>query len=597
MNPRRSVPALRPRAAYATAVPHNSPSPTSGAPCTPGRPPARPRCGAALLLLLALLLAACDPARPRLATSADSLSEATLSSASLVLSNAGGGRLEWRATVDNPNVELVPERGSIDAGRSATLNLVVAGTVADPEVPLNALLSITSNGGSKAIPLSYGAVATCGRQPLASAADGGAVPVGDEVIVGYAAPSGLTSQSLASLADGARTALSAEHGLALLAVGDGTLPDLFVAPPGSDVDALVARLAADPRVAFAQRNYYVELQLAPNDPYYGSQWALASFGLEQAWDVQRGQGRRVVVAVIDSGVERDHPDLAGKVLPGYDFYKNAPGAAPYAVPASNAYYQKVSHGTHVAGIVAAWGDDGVGVAGVAFGADVVVLPIKLFDDCGSHATVDALAKAIRWAAGLPVPGAPLNPDAADVINLSLGVAGRHPALDAAAQAAWDAGAVLVAAAGNHGASGANPGVLSPANAPSVIAVGSVDEGRLRSAFSNHGPELELMAPGGFGRLTADPSGTCADERGVGVLSAVPVGAHGCMIGTSMAAPFVSGVAALLIAQGEHVAPAQVRARLRETALRGAGTSEDGYGYGIVCADAALGAATVCGAAP
>ncbi len=561
--------------------------------------------------MLTVLLSACTFESPRLGTSADTLSGAALSELSLTLRNDGGGTLEWSAETDNPYVTLrrgsranpagqnFPS-GSLGAGASETLNIVVSGTIANPDVPLGATLLITSNGGNKSIPLSYGATATCGHFGVGSASRGqGPQPVGNEILVAYRQPSGLSPQSLQLHAMQTRTDLSSEQGLRPLSVGDGLLPDVFDAPAEADVDALVAQLAADPRVAYAQRNYYVELQQAPNDAAYDSQWALSGFGLEEAWQVQSGEGGRVVVAIIDSGVDRLHQDLDGRLLEGYDFFKNAPGADPYPVSQGNLFFEKVSHGTHVAGIAAARGNDEYGVAGVAHGPNVVILPIKLFDDCGHQATVDALDKAIRWAAGLPVPGMPTNPDPADVINMSLGVPGHHPVLDAATQAAWDAGSLLVAAAGNHGGTTVNAShaVLSPANAPAVIAVGSVDEDRQRSSFSNYGTGLELMAPGGYGSASSDLRGRCGALTGVGkgpgILSSTVGVPHSCMIGTSMAAPFVTGVAALLISHGEYTTPGEVRDRLQQTALNP--NDPEQYGYGLVCADAALGAATQCGA--
>src|SRR5690606_35505872 len=163
---------------------------------------------------------------------------------------------------------------------------------------------------------------------------------------------------------------------------------------------------------------------------------------------------------------------------------------------------------------------------------------------GVNASIADLVLAIRWSAGLVVPGIASNPHPADVINLSLGVAGSYPALDAVAVDAWNAGSLLVAAAGNHTGAMPDPGVLSPANSPCVIAVGSVDSDYDASTFSNRGPQIELVAPGGFNNTGC-----------LKVVSTLPPPAtHGCMSGTSMAAPFVAGVAALVIGQGPPVTP-------------------------------------------
>src|SRR5690606_1602317 len=143
-------------------------------------------------------------------------------------------------------------------------------------------------------------------------------------------------------------------------------------------------------------------------------------------------------------------------------------------------------GTHVAGIAAAIGDNGIGITGVAYGAAIKLVPVKVFDDVGAGGSIAGLVDAIRWAAGLAINGVPPNANPAAVINMSLGVAGSHPALEAAALDAWKAGSLLVAAAGNHNAVIPDRGVLSPANAPCVIAVGSVDDDGQVSTFSNHG---------------------------------------------------------------------------------------------------------------
>lgn len=557
--------------------------------------------GLAFLLTTLLLLGGCMTTPPKLGTSADGFVGLALTGTSVTLRNEGGGRLEWRARTDHPAVSVAPARGQLGAGASVELRITVDPSGVDKGERLEAELLIESNGGDLSFRLSYestSGIGQCGAytpiELTAAHTAAAARPVGDEVIVGYRAPSGLTPQATAAAVASARVAVGDQYGLTPLRVGGSGLPDLVRAPAG-DVDAFVARLAADPRVSYVQRNYYVELQHVPTDAYYGSQWSLSSFGLEQAWDLQRGDDDPVIIAVIDSGVQRDHPDLAGgKTLLGFDFNEGAPGGDPGATHPDDPAFFEVAHGTHVAGIAAAIGDD-VGVTGVAFGPNVRILPIKVFDDRGENADIyNHLIPAIRWAAGLPVPGMPLNPDKAQIINMSLGLPGRHAALDAVTREAWDAGVLLIAAAGNHGNGIPDHGVLSPANAPCVIAVGSVDADRGVSEFSNTGVELELVAPGGFGSALSDPLLVCASTSPT-VVSTVP-GDYACMAGTSMATPFVAGVAALLMSQGDHVTPAQVRDRLSETTERAEWMSDPRlYGNGIVCADLALGANTRCGA--
>lgn len=569
----------------------------------------------ALLLLLLGLLTACTSA-PRLATSADELQGSTFDARNIAVRNVGGGVLHWTFSSDNPHVTLANQfganvtGGSIGAGQSANLHIRVQGQVVDPLVGLNARLYFDSNGGSRQVMFSAGGTGTCAAAALTSshARAREPVPVGSEILVSYRlpahAPPGSVGRAAAELsaqqvAAQSRLALGMLHGLTTLEAANGAGPDLLAAPTGTDVDALVAALAADPRVAAVQRNYYVELQWnggAPSDPFYPAQWTLNDFGVPEAWAALATPAQRdVVLAVLDSGVDTAHPDLAGKTLPGYDFFRNSPVTNPPTVMHDSAAFGNVAHGTHVAGIAAAIGDD-VGVIGVAFGPSVRVLPVKLFDDCGERGRLDTLVKAIRWASGLPVAGAPTNEHPAQIINMSLGVAGRHPVLDEATDEAWRAGVLLVAAAGNN-----STGVLSPGNGASVLAVGSVDQNRHRSAFSNYGPGLDLMAPGGFA-TTVGVEPLCAPSSSTTVLSTVPhlPGAaselnYACFAGTSMAAPFVAGVAALLMANDADLTAAQTRDILLASARFEAHMSAAEYGAGLVCADAALGATTSCGA--
>lgn len=421
-----------------------------------------------------------------------------------------------------------------------------------------------------------------------------AVPVPGELLVAYRSPAAASAFPRDGATITGRSAsvpgevsvetyaaqVRADHGLTSLdtdlSAWTQGLPERVRA---ADTERALSSLRSDPRVLYAHPNYYIETQHVPDDALYSQQWHLNDFGMREAWDAYLGSStkRDVVVAVIDTGVDPTHPDLAAKLLPGWDFNDRDADTTPGSNGAA-------AHGTHVAGIAAAIGDE-LGVAGVAFAPQVKVVPIKVFDDLGGGGTMADLIQAIRWAVGIPVSGAPLNANPAQVINLSVGVAGAFPALDAAVQVAWQSGAVVIAAAGNKIASTTDRGVLSPANAPCAIAVGSVDGNGQLSAFSITGPEVEIVAPGGYG------FGSCG-----GILSTLPGGRYGCMSGTSMATPFVAGVAALLISQGEASTPDDVRRQL------GAGTSiSRGYapetaGNGLVCADAVLGASTLCGEA-
>ncbi|MBS3965867.1 MAG: S8 family serine peptidase [Truepera sp.] len=392
-----------------------------------------------------------------------------------------------------------------------------------------------------------------------------------QLLVRYQELSGLQPQARLSIA----AAVQASFQLTLLQDGGGYGPDLVRVPPGQDVRALAALLSADPRVLYAEPNYFLYTLARPptNDPYIMQQWNMLNFGLPQAWVHETGRAS-VTIAIIDTGVYTRHQDLAGRLLPGCDFGDRDNDPNPGNVTNT--------HGTHVAGIAAATGDNGVGVAGVAY-RGVRILPVKVSRSDGRIETSD-VAHAIRWAAGLPVSGVNTNPHPAQIINISLGHSGTNPVLDSAVADARRAGAIVVAAAGNSSLSNA---IYAPANAPGALAVGSVNNDRRRSSFSNYhttGRTVDLMAPGGVG----------PGPLPVSVLSTIPGNQYGHMSGTSMAAPFVAGVAALIWSREPDLTADQVIKRLEGTAYFGSRMNRAEYGAGIVCADAALGASTTCG---
>jgi subtilisin family serine protease len=249
------------------------------------------------------------------------------------------------------------------------------------------------------------------------------------------------------------------------------------------------------------------------DPLRSHQWNLDLVQSDEAHATATGAG--ALVAVIDSGVMAVHPDLQGRLRPGYDFVDND------AVPQDGN-----GHGTHVSGIVAANADNGVGVSSVAPGA--TVLPVRVLNDDGEGDST-AVAKGIDWAVD----------QGAQVINLSLGpdvpILSDDPDFDATVDRALDRGVVVVAAAGNSGL----PACDQPSGEGRLLCVGSVDKRRNRSVFSNFGDGLGLVAPGG----SAMPG---VDED---VLSTYNDGGYAEIAGTSQATPHVAGVAALLVSKG------------------------------------------------
>lgn len=358
---------------------------------------------------------------------------------------------------------------------------------------------------------------------------------------------------------------------------------------------MAANIAAgDADVEYAEPDRILRALRVPNDAMFAQQWSLAdtAAGIRAtaAWDTSIGTG--VTVAVIDTGV-RPHADLAANLLPGYDFISDTfvagdgnqrdadaydPGdavAANYCFrgdPASPSSW----HGTHVAGIVAAVGQNATGVAGVAYGARV--LPLRALGKCGGY-TSD-IADAIVWAAGGTIAGVPANPNPARVINLSLGGGG---ACDNTTQAAIDRvrslGAVVVVAAGNESS---NVSTSSPANCRGVVAVAATGPGGGRASYSNFGTGVTLAAPGG--------------DAGGGILSTLNSGStvpasdsYAAYMGTSMATPAVSGVVALMLSANPGLTPDNVTSILQSTA-RAFPASCSQCGAGLVDAAAAVASA-------
>ncbi|TFW28244.1 S8 family peptidase [Massilia horti] len=364
-----------------------------------------------------------------------------------------------------------------------------------------------------------------------------------------------------------------------------------------EVAKVAAELAArDPMVECAEPDRIMTRLTTPNDPLYTSQWdyfeAAGGMRLPLAWDKSTGAG--VNVAVIDTGY-RPHADLAGQILPGYDFIANTafaadgdgrdsdakdPGDSVIAgqcgvgIPAQDE--PSSWHGTHVAGTIAAKTNNGVGVAGVAFGAKIV--PARVLGKCGGY-TSD-IADAIVWASGGAVSGVPANANKARVLNLSLGSTGTCDlTTQNAINSARSRGAVVVVAAGN---SNMDASTDSPANCKGVIAVAAVGRNGGKASYSNYGSVVDVAAPGG--------------DTDAGIVSTLNAGtttpgadSYGSYIGTSMATPHVAGVVALMLSKNPKLTPDEVEAKLKSTARRFPSPCA-GCGAGIVDANAAVDAA-------
>lgn len=557
------------------------------------------------LFVSLLILSGCNLVAPGGELNA-STSELTLTSriGAFTLTNEGvrSASINFSIRSDNPLISATPATGKItptQPSQAIRVEIDQSGLQAGEEV--RGTLSITSNAGDVAVSVSYTAqaqgLAFCGTAvQTASSAPGAAQriadrlvqPTGpyvpDQLLIRYHAPMTLASaqERLEGLALVA-SSVEAAYGLSSLRGVFDNRPSLVAVPDGVSLTAMLALLNADPRVAYAEPNYYLTPLSTPDDPFLEGQWNLLEFGVPEAWQVETGE-RNVVIAVIDSGVETTHEDLAVKILPGCDFFDQDNDPNPGTPNGGRA-----EHGTHVAGIAAASGNNGVGIAGIAYGDGVRILPVKVFDNTGIQGTVDSLIDAILWSAGLSISGVGVNRHPAHIINMSLsaGNAVLQSVNEATAQAKAR-GALLIAASGNaQGSQTAGQGVVSPANSPSVLAVGSVDGDYSRSSFSRYDTEaqrVDFMAPGGIGSPIL-----CS-----GIFSTIPQSTYGCQMGTSMAAPFVAGVAALILSQNPTLTPDAVTARLKDSALFTDIMTAQEYGFGVVCADRALGLSTQCG---
>jgi serine protease len=343
---------------------------------------------------------------------------------------------------------------------------------------------------------------------------------------------------------------------------------LVVTIPDGMVQPVLQALATNPLVEYVTPNYFLELYSTPDDPLYKYQWNFSLINVEPAWNISTGDG--VTVAVVDTGVNPTGRDGFGnRLLRGYD-----------AILGIQNFWQDANdHGTHVAGTIAQETNNGVGVAGIAFNAKI--LPVKVLPRKGSSLiALNWVVDGINWAAD----------HGADIINLSLGGANPAQPLEDAINNSVNKGVTIIAAAGNDGGP-----VGYPAAYDNVIAVGAVDSTKQRTAYSNYGPEVDLVAPGGDGNQDANndgkPDGVLQEtfQRYLGFKFFAVGWGYYFFSGTSMAAPHVSGVAALVKSLHPDWTPQQIRDALINTSEDlGPVGKDDMYGYGLVNA---LGAVT------
>lgn len=360
----------------------------------------------------------------------------------------------------------------------------------------------------------------------------------------------------------------------------------------------VKALRARPEFEYAEPNYIAEAMRVPNDPAYPVQWHYPKINLPQAWDITTGSSN-VVVAVVDTGVV-NHPDLAGNLVGslGADFISSplrsldGDGIDPNAFDVgdhSRPDFSSSFHGTHVAGTVGAASNNGIGVAGVAWSTSI--MPVRVLG-LGRGGDVYDIAQGIRWAARLPNDSGTLPARRADVINLSLG--GLSPVCSfeyfSAINDARAAGSIVVAAAGNDSTSFP----AQPALCPGVISVSATDPFDRLAPYSNFGSTIDIAAPGGCGieNLSCEVLSTAATDSGGVLNQARYLGESG----TSMAAPHVAGVVALMKSVHPAMTPAQFDGLLtsgaitRDLANNGPTVRDDQFGYGLIDAFKAVGEA-------
>jgi serine protease len=361
---------------------------------------------------------------------------------------------------------------------------------------------------------------------------------------------------------------------------------------GNGTEAL-ERLRADPDVEYAvpDRRRYPQAT-NPNDSLFGGQWYLKNSEVSSvdaigAWDTELGS-TGIVIAVLDTGVLYDHPDLGrgdsgGKLLPGFDFVSGTaqandgggrdvdpsdPGDWIDANDKTNAAFTNCDtsgsswHGTRVSGMIGARTNNASGVAGLDWNS--FILPVRVLGKCGG--TDSDIIAGMRWAAGLPVAGVPLNPTPARILNLSLGATGpcelsyRDTINELTARKV-----LVVISAGNEGTM-----VSSPANCPGVAAVAAIRHAGSKVGFSNLGPEVSIAAPGGnCVNVNGGPClfslDTTSDSGATGPGAFTFTDQTNSNLGTSFSAPIVSGIAGLMLSRNANLSTSQMLARLREGA--------------------------------
>jgi thermitase len=308
-------------------------------------------------------------------------------------------------------------------------------------------------------------------------------------------------------------------------------------PAGASEPAIAHALAQHPHIKFAEVDQLVAPQFVPNDAYYGNEWHLQTMNVPAAWDYSLGTG--VTVAILDSGIDATHPDLQGQLVPGWNFYDNNSNT-------TDVY----GHGTLVAGVVAALGNNSIGVAGIAWGGKL--MPVRVTDTSGTG-TWSGIASGLNWAAD----------HGARVANLSFAVQASS-STQTAAQYFKNKGGVVVNSAGNYST------LDSTAASDTLLSVSATDSADTRASWASYGPYVDVSAPG------------------VGIWTTAAGGGYSAVSGTSFSSPATAAVVALMMAANPQLSPTQLVNLLESTAVDLGTTGYDYYyGFGRVNAGAAV----------
>lgn len=312
-------------------------------------------------------------------------------------------------------------------------------------------------------------------------------------------------------------------------------------PTGMDEVAMMRILKANRKLKYVELDMAVNISATVNDPSFGSSWALSKIQAPSAWDNANGSG--ITIAILDTGVDGTHPDLAANMVPGWNFFDNNADTADV-----------YGHGTMVAGTAAMVGNNGSGSAGVSWGAKI--MPVRISAPDGT-AYLSTVAQAINWAAD----------NGAKVANISFGGLSGSATIQSAAQYMRSKGGVVVVAAGNSG------GLEAIAANDAMLSVSATDSSDLRTSFSSYGDYVDLAAPG------------------IDIFATARGGSYASVAGTSFSSPVVAGTVALMLSVNNKLTPADVDRIIKSTAVDlGTVGFDQYYGFGRVNAAAAVASA-------